>query len=443
MDRAVVVNSLEHWKECGDLAGIRDAAALAKLPAGEQKEWQALWARVAELELRANDLLQRLRAESARVPVPELTTAVPTSKKESMASPHRETLMIGDEAPAISVSNWVKGAPVDRLDRKKTYVVEFWATWCGPCRTSIPHLTELQKKYKDKGVTIIGVSVDQNHSAVSPFIKEMSDKMDYTVAIDNIPEGAKGSKSNMAESWMEAADQYGIPTAFIVRDGKIAWIGHPMAMDEALEKSLAKEFDIEAAARRYREQREAMRAGQKALESITSAATQAWFGQEKEFAATRDLVLKFVKDTKDPITAERTAKICSLRSSDEKTHDAALVLARRAVELGKRHPLLAYFQMALGMAEYRSGHYAAADSALLAASELGKSNYYIAGTAAFYRAMSLFKLGREAEAHKLATAASAKMKALPADEKYPLVGNANADDLILWMAYKEAKALSD
>ena len=40
----------------------------------------------------------------------------------------------------------------------------------------------------------------------------------------------------MAESWMEAADQHGIPTAFIVRDGKVAWIGHPMAMDEALER---------------------------------------------------------------------------------------------------------------------------------------------------------------------------------------------------------------
>ena len=272
-------------------------------------------------------------------------------------------------------------------------------------------MTELQKKYKDKGVTIIGVSVDQNHSAVAPFIKEMNDKMDYTVAIDDIATRAKGSKRNMAESWMEAADQYGIPTAFIVRDGKVAWIGHPMAMDEALEKSLAKEFDIQVVARRYREKREAMRAEQKALESITSAATQAWFGQEKEYSATCDAVLRVVKDPRDPMTAERAAKICSLRPTDVKTQDAALVLARRAVELGKGHPLLGHFQMALGMAEYRSGHYAAADAALLAASELGKSIYYVSGTTAFYRAMSLVKQGREAEAHKLATEAFAEMKA--------------------------------
>ena len=253
-DRAIVVNALQHWKECRDLAGIRDAAALAKLPADEQKDWQALWSRVGELESRADELQERLRAESAMVPVPELKTVVPTSNEESIASPYRDTLTIGDEAPTISVSKWLKGDPVDRLDPEKIYVVEFWATWCGPCRVSIPHLTELQKKYKDKGVTLIGVSVDQNQEAVAPFVKEMGDKMEYSVAIDDVPGGEKASEGTMADRWMEAADQHGIPTAFIVRDGKVAWIGHPMAMDEALEKSSAEEFDIEVVARPYRAQ---------------------------------------------------------------------------------------------------------------------------------------------------------------------------------------------
>jgi hypothetical protein len=111
------------------------------------------------------------------------------------------------------------------------------------------------------------------------------------------------------------------------------------------------------------------------------------------------------------------------------------------VELGKGHGSLVYFQMALGMAEYRCGHYAAADAALLAASQLGAQNYYVSGTTAFYRAMSLFKQGKEAEARKLASEAAARMKPLPADEKNPLTGDANADDLILWMAFKEANAL--
>ena len=103
--------------------------------------------------------------------------------------------------------------------------------------------------------------------------------------------------------------------------------------------------------------------------------------------------------------------------------------------------MLFYFQMALGMAEYRCGHYAEADAALLAASQLGETNYYVSGTTAFYRAMSLFKQGKETEARKLASEAVAKMKSLPVDEKTPLAGGANADDLILWMAFKEANAL--
>ena len=55
--------------------------------------------------------------------------------------------------------------------------------------------------------------------------------------------------------------------------------------------------------------------------------------------------------------------------------------------------------------------------------------------------MSLFRQGKKDEARKLATEAAAKMKPLPADEQNPLAGGADHDDLILWLAYKEAKAL--
>jgi hypothetical protein len=97
--------------------------------------------------------------------------------------------------------------------------------------------------------------------------------------------------------------------------------------------------------------------------------------------------------------------------------------------------------MGLGMGEYRCGHFAQADAALLAVENAEKIPGYLSGTSAFYRAMSLFQQGKKDEARRLATEAAAKMKPLPKDEKNPMADNAYNDDLILWMAYKEAKAL--
>jgi hypothetical protein len=97
--------------------------------------------------------------------------------------------------------------------------------------------------------------------------------------------------------------------------------------------------------------------------------------------------------------------------------------------------------MTLGMAEYRSGHYPAADAALLAAARLGENHSYVSGTTAFYRAMSAFRQGKDAEARQLAAEAVAKMRRLPADDEHPLAGGAEADDLVLWLAYKEAKGM--
>ena len=92
----------------------------------------------------------------------------------------------------MAVSSWVKGDKVEEFEPGKTYVVEFWATWCGPCRASIPHLTELAQKYKDKDVRFIGVDVwERDTSLVKPFVEEMGDKMDYSVALDGVPEGRR------------------------------------------------------------------------------------------------------------------------------------------------------------------------------------------------------------------------------------------------------------
>ena len=151
------------------------------------------------------------------------------------------SLSVGSPAPQLQVAKWIKGSPVAKLEASRLYVVEFWATWCPPCRRSIPHLTELAKKYEGK-VQIIGVSVSERESnpearlaKVSEFVKTMGDKMSYLVAADT-------AQGFMSKNWMEAAGQNGIPASFIVKEGKIAWIGHPMAgLDEQLAKLVGSE----------------------------------------------------------------------------------------------------------------------------------------------------------------------------------------------------------
>lgn len=172
---------------------------------------------------------------------------------------------LGDAAQPLKVEKWIKGGPIDLKDGKgkNIYVIEFWATWCPPCRASIPHLTKLQQELKDKGVTVIGVSVDKEQKRntrkdVGPFVETMGEKMDYAVALDD-------KDGSTAAAYMDAFVFDGIPTAFVVDNaGKVVWAGQAdeeggkpswANLDKAVQEVLSGKYDLKAAQKADKERR--------------------------------------------------------------------------------------------------------------------------------------------------------------------------------------------
>ena len=105
-------------------------------------------------------------------------------------------------------------------------LMEFWATWCPPCRESIPHLNSIYDQYHAKGLSVVGIS-SEDASTVQAFMRQVP--MKYTVALD--PQRRYGSALNV----------HAIPHAFLVnRAGKVVWDGHPMTLTDAdIQKVLA------------------------------------------------------------------------------------------------------------------------------------------------------------------------------------------------------------
>lgn len=167
------------------------------------------------------------------------------------APAERLSLLPGDMAPAFAPTHWVKGEGVSGFEKGQVYVVDFWATWCGPCIMAMPHLTEVQKQHPES-VTVVamniwehGVEGDERVAKVTDKVESLGEKMGVRVAID-------GTKA-MENSWMRASGAQGIPTTFIIdQAGRVAWIGHPMRMDEPLSQVLDGTFDVPAYRAEYK-----------------------------------------------------------------------------------------------------------------------------------------------------------------------------------------------
>lgn len=147
---------------------------------------------------------------------------------------------VGDAAPPLRIREWIKGKPFQKFENGKFYVIEFWASWCKPCIAAMPHISRLAAKYKDK-IAFLGVDILENKTTstkkIKSFVDSMGLQMNYAVAIED--------SSFMVTGWLDAFDERGIPKTFVINtEGRVAWIGQPKELDEALSKIINNEWNI-------------------------------------------------------------------------------------------------------------------------------------------------------------------------------------------------------
>jgi thiol-disulfide isomerase/thioredoxin len=165
---------------------------------------------------------------------------VKTKSKQSTS------LNIGDVAPDLRVSEWIKGTPIQKFEKGKVYVLEFWATWCRTCLAGMPHLSALARKYKDK-VNVIAIDIYESQlkpkkspAQVRAFVDSIGNQMEFSVAIED---------SNFTvKDWIKNAEEKnsGIPRTFVIDgNGRLAWIGYPSKLDGVLSQIVNNTWDVE------------------------------------------------------------------------------------------------------------------------------------------------------------------------------------------------------
>lgn len=149
----------------------------------------------------------------------------------------------GDATPkALLSAELIQGEVPKEWEKDKLYILECWATWCGPCIKMIPHMNELHKEYKDKGLSVIGVNVrEDDKEKVATFVKRKGEGMAYPIVY-------VGKDGEFVKEWLSGPDTIGIPRAFVVKNGKLLFHINPGVLKKEVIESLLAGGEKEAQA---------------------------------------------------------------------------------------------------------------------------------------------------------------------------------------------------
>ncbi len=319
--------------------------------------------------------------------------------------------------------DYVKGAPVDQFEPGRCYLIELWASWCGPCRATIPHLTALQAKHSE--LTIVGVAIWERDPAFArALIEEMGDAIGYTVAVEKAD---LGGGYPIRVDWADASYTDAVPTAFLIDgEGRIAWLGNPNDVGFVLMSVLDGSHDRTAAAETYRgwleenlirEERALIDAARSAIDAGDPGAAIAVYGQylaafpglEHEFGMRR---LGLMLTHRHPEGLAYAAHLAAITDRDPKRPREVL---REITDLLMDRDDLYDVH---GLAGF------CLDTSALLPRPSAEDSFYLS----WYEAIALFRLGRAAEAVEVARTALAAGTAQNApDDDWPM---ANLRELI-------------
>jgi thiol-disulfide isomerase/thioredoxin len=157
-------------------------------------------------------------------------------------------LQIGDNVPELKIGQWLKNGGFKPFENGKVYLIDLWAIWCVPCIVGMPHLSELQNKYRTEGLQVIGITSEDKYGNtlknVKNFILKKDSLMNYNVAW--VSPSTKDSEEGIwLHPWMQRSEFGNLPTSFLIdRNGKIVYMGDPSTIDKTLDDVIEGHYDV-------------------------------------------------------------------------------------------------------------------------------------------------------------------------------------------------------